>query len=93
MPEFVVSRDKFEVAAVDGEPGKLIFEVSKLVSDIVPDLIDIVVAEDSICGTVTDTVFVTDDPLEESKDMEPLVSVVLSDLVEADEKGDRAKVL
>ena len=51
------------------------------------------VVEDSICGRVTDTVFVKDDPREEGKDRDSVMSMAPSDCTAAEDVDENIEVL
>ena len=90
---FINVENASEAATDDGIFEALRLGLSELLFDNVLAPMDKEVAEGSICGRVTDTVFVGDDPLEEGKDRESVMLTALSELIKSEAIGDKTEAL
>jgi hypothetical protein len=82
-----------EAATDDGTFEAFRVGLSELLFDNMLAPMDNEVAEGSICGKVTDTVFVGDDPLEEGKDRESVMLTAPSEPIKSEDTGDKTEAL
>jgi len=88
-----IIENEAKVARDSGNTMELVNDVTGSVYDNELAPKDGEVVEDSICGRITDTVFVKDDPCEEGKDGDSVMSMAPSDCTAAEDVDENAEVL